>query len=150
MRVELYDIRKTTLIPAHETALSCLALNNDGTRVATSSEKGTLIRVYDTQSGMQLHELRRGADRADIYSICYNYNSQFLAVASDRGTVHIFSLTQGGGGAGPAPDDAGAGQVFDGEKRPVLVSSVFSFKCISGTLACAASNASLALFGAPL
>ena len=44
VRVELYDLRKTTLIAAHEAALACIALNASGTRLATASEKGTLIR----------------------------------------------------------------------------------------------------------
>lgn len=38
VRVELYDLKKTTLIEAHETALACVALNFDGTRLATASE----------------------------------------------------------------------------------------------------------------
>lgn len=39
IRVELYDAKKTTLIAAHETTLSCFALNYDGSRLATASEK---------------------------------------------------------------------------------------------------------------
>lgn len=31
-------------------------------------------------------------DRADIYSIALSPNLQWLAVSSDKGTVHIFSL----------------------------------------------------------
>jgi len=92
VRVELYDLKKTSLIPAHETALACFALNFDGTRLATASEKGTLVRIFDTASGQLLQEVRRGADRAEIYSICFNYSSQWLAVSSDKGTIHIFSL----------------------------------------------------------
>lgn len=92
VRVELYDMKKTTLIAAHETALSCFALNFDGTRLATASEKGTLIRIFDTATGQPLQELRRGADRAEIYSIAFNYNTKWLAVSSDKGTVHVFKL----------------------------------------------------------
>jgi WD40 repeat protein len=95
VRVELYDIKKTTMITAHETALACFALNYDGTKLATASEKGTLVRIFDTTSGQPLQEVRRGADRADIYSICFNSNSQWLAVSSDKGTIHIFSLKGG-------------------------------------------------------
>lgn len=92
VRVELYDLKKTTLIPAHDSTLACFALNFDGTRLATASEKGTLVRVFDTATGQPLQELRRGADRAEIYSICFNYNSLWMAVSSDKGTIHIFSL----------------------------------------------------------
>ena len=34
-----YDLKKTTLVPAHESGLACFALNFDGTRLATCSEK---------------------------------------------------------------------------------------------------------------
>jgi len=96
VRVELYDSKKTTLIPAHETSLSCFALNFDGTLLATASEKGTLIRIFDTSTGRNLQEVRRGADRAEIYSLAFNYNSLWLACSSDKGTVHIFSISPKG------------------------------------------------------
>lgn len=39
-----------------------------------------------------LQQVRRGADKAGIYSIALSPNIQWLAVSSDKGTVHIFSL----------------------------------------------------------
>eukprot|EP00002_Diphylleia_rotans_P003635 TRINITY_DN1251_c0_g1_i1.p1 TRINITY_DN1251_c0_g1~~TRINITY_DN1251_c0_g1_i1.p1 ORF type:complete len:368 (-),score=80.80 TRINITY_DN1251_c0_g1_i1:119-1222(-) len=92
VHVELYDQKKTTIIPAHDNSLSCISLNMDGSRLATASEKGTLIRVFDTFSGQILHELRRGSDRADIYSLCFNNTSEYISVTSDKGTIHIFNL----------------------------------------------------------
>ncbi|EZA59997.1 WD repeat domain phosphoinositide-interacting protein [Ooceraea biroi] len=79
-------------IEAHETPLSCIALNLQGTRLATASEKGTLIRVFDTQSGSMINELRRGANHANIYCINFNHDSTWLCVASDHGTVHVFAV----------------------------------------------------------
>lgn len=54
-------------IPAHRNELGCLALNQQGTRIATASHKGTLIRVWDSTSKNLLVELRRGSDPATVY-----------------------------------------------------------------------------------
>ncbi|XP_014768197.1 WD repeat domain phosphoinositide-interacting protein 3 [Octopus bimaculoides] len=90
--VDLANTEKTPLdIPAHEAALSCIALNLQGTRLGTASEKGTLIRVFDTSDCTLLHELRRGANNAHIYCLNFNQDSTLLCVSSDHGTVHIFS-----------------------------------------------------------
>lgn len=51
----------------HQTDLVCMSLSYDGTRLATASERGTRIRVWDTVSKTMVHELRRGADYADIF-----------------------------------------------------------------------------------
>ncbi|KAL1131125.1 hypothetical protein AAG570_012362 [Ranatra chinensis] len=91
--VDLADTERRPLeIPAHEAPLNCIALNLQGTRLATASEKGTLIRIFDTMSGVMLQELRRGANTAQIYCINFNQDSTWLCVASDHGTVHVFSV----------------------------------------------------------
>jgi len=93
VHIELYESKQTRIIPAHNNPLSQIVLNTDGSRMASASEKGTLIRVFDTASGNQLHEFRRGADRAVIYSLSFNVDSTALCVSSDKGTVHIYGLT---------------------------------------------------------
>lgn len=85
------DTETSRFVPAHDSPISCLALNTDGSRLATASEKGTLIRIFDTTTGDKLHEVRRGADRAEIYSIGFNTTSTLLSCSSHKGTVHIFS-----------------------------------------------------------
>jgi len=92
VRVKPYEKSFNTLIAAHESHISFLALNSDGTLLATASDKGTLIRIYSTETGNFLTELRRGTEKAEIYSICFNATSKFIACSSDRGTIHIFSL----------------------------------------------------------
>ena len=96
--VQVVDIgdgkRLSTIIPAHNHAVCALALDPTGERIASASDKGTLIRVYDIDSGRKLHELRRGADQAEIYSIAFSIRDggSRLAVSSDKGTIHIFTL----------------------------------------------------------
>ena len=92
VRVELFDISRTTLISAHDSALSCVALNTDGSRLATASERGTLVRVWDTRSGSRLVELRRGAEPAEIQCLNFNHDCSLLLVGSDHGTIHLFRL----------------------------------------------------------
>lgn len=91
--VDLANTEKTPLdISVHEAPLSCIALDSPGNKLATASEKGTLIRVFDTSNGFLMNELRRGANSANIYCINFNFNSSLLCVSSDHGTVHIFAL----------------------------------------------------------
>eukprot|EP00088_Acartia_fossae_P059705 TRINITY_DN7113_c0_g1_i1.p1 TRINITY_DN7113_c0_g1~~TRINITY_DN7113_c0_g1_i1.p1 ORF type:complete len:345 (+),score=79.12 TRINITY_DN7113_c0_g1_i1:35-1069(+) len=97
-QVQLVDLAATEREPlnitAHDSPLVAIALNVEGTRLATASEKGTLIRVFDVANGNLLSELRRGSAPATIYCINFNATSSLLCVASDHGTIHIFSLEE--------------------------------------------------------
>lgn len=79
-------------INAHQGELACIAINHQGTLVATASAKGTLIRLFDIQTRQKLVELRRGTDQAMVYCINFSNDSSFLCASSDKGTVHIFAL----------------------------------------------------------
>lgn len=93
--IDLANPEKAPLdIAAHETSLGCISMNLDGTRMATASEKGTLIRIFDTINGSQIQELRRGSQTAHIYCINFNTESTLICVSSDHGTVHIFALEE--------------------------------------------------------
>ena len=99
--------------------MACISLNLDGSRLATASDKGTLVRIFDTQSFTLLQELRRGVDRARIHSIAFNAASSFVACSSDHGTVHIWSLSEAapsgiGGGVARRPSLAAAGGAAGG------------------------------------
>ena len=52
-----------------------------------------MIRIFKAEDGTFLQEVRRGAEKAEIYSLAFDPTSKFIACSSDRGTVHIFSLT---------------------------------------------------------
>ena len=110
VRVELYDLRKSHLLPAHESELAAISLNQQGTRLATASDKGTLIRVFDTHTGELLKELRRGMNAAAITCLTFNKAAEYLACSSDKGTVHIFSLLAKGKQPGHKQRAAASGE----------------------------------------
>ncbi|KAK2716947.1 hypothetical protein QYM36_007183, partial [Artemia franciscana] len=95
-RIQIVDLAHTDHMPleisAHEGPLSSIALNLQGTKLATASEKGTLIRIFDTSSGNMLNELRRGSNPANIFCLNFNRDSSLLCVSSDHGTIHVFSV----------------------------------------------------------
>ncbi|KAF2203195.1 WD40 repeat-like protein [Delitschia confertaspora ATCC 74209] len=93
--VLIYDATKmeaVNVIEAHNSPLSCIALNNDGTLLATASEKGTIIRVFSVPDAQKLYQFRRGSIPARIYSMSFNSTSTLLCVSSATETVHIFRL----------------------------------------------------------
>ena len=69
VKVKDYDKQNEITIKAHKGPINCLQLNKDGTILATASDKGTLIRLFDTSNGEAIQELRRGSENADIFSI---------------------------------------------------------------------------------
>ena len=79
-------------VAAHENSICCMALSKKGDLVATASEKGTLIRIFNTHYKAQIEEFRRGTQPALIYSISFNEPGNLICVSSDRGTLHVFEL----------------------------------------------------------
>mmetsp|Transcript_11020 Transcript_11020/g.23411 ORF Transcript_11020/g.23411 Transcript_11020/m.23411 type:complete len:620 (+) Transcript_11020:584-2443(+) len=92
VRVELYGMRKTMLIEAHESTLRALVLTADGSKLATASHKGTIVRVWDVATSQNIYEFRRGVERANITCLAFSWDDQWIACSSDKGTTHIFYL----------------------------------------------------------
>lgn len=81
-----------SIIVAHTTALTTLSVPPSGRLLATTSARGTLVRVWDSHTGKLVHEFRRGTDKAEIYGVAFRPDEGELCVWSDKGTVHVFAL----------------------------------------------------------
>ncbi|KAI3741817.1 hypothetical protein L1987_59495 [Smallanthus sonchifolius] len=92
VRVEHYGSKRTKFIVAHDSRIACFALAQDGNMLATASNKGTLVRIFNTHDETLLQEVRKGADRAEIYSLSFSPAAKWLAVSSDKGTIHVVSV----------------------------------------------------------
>ncbi|XP_035467928.1 WD repeat domain phosphoinositide-interacting protein 1 isoform X2 [Scophthalmus maximus] len=96
--ITIYDannLSTVTLIQAHDSPLAALTFNASGTKLASASEKGTVIRVFSIPEGQRLFEFRRGMKRyVSISSLSFSADAQFLCASSNTETVHIFKLEQ--------------------------------------------------------
>ena len=81
------------MVEAHRSPLSCIAVNDAGTLLATASDKGTIIRVFSIPSARKLYQFRRGSMPSRIYSMSFNTTSSLLCVSSATDTVHVFKLS---------------------------------------------------------
>ncbi|KAH8118589.1 WD40 repeat-like protein [Phellopilus nigrolimitatus] len=86
-----------SIIAAHTAGLATLTVLPSGRLLATTSARGTLLRVWDAHSGKLVREFRRGSDKAEIYGVAFRPDEQDVCVWSDKGTVHVFSLSVGAG-----------------------------------------------------
>lgn len=90
-----YRIEYEKSIKAHDGNIAEIAINDNFTLIATASEDGTLIKVFDISGEpVQKFEFRRGSSRATIHSLSFNNTSTCLACSSSNGTVHIFDLNE--------------------------------------------------------
>jgi len=72
VRLALYRKSKNHIIKAHENGIAALQLTPDGRLIATCSDKGTLIRLMNTESGNPIAEFRRGSSKATIHSLSFD------------------------------------------------------------------------------
>ena len=81
-------------ITPHNHPVTYIALSYNGLLLSTASQEGKRIRIFETETGEYLQELNRGSEKAEIKCISIDFNNQFIAVSSERGTIHIWSLKE--------------------------------------------------------
>ena len=85
-------IRNSKTIKAHESRIAFLAINKNGTLLATSSDTGTLIRLFNISNGENISVFRRGINSVSMVCLTFSPNNIFVGCISDVGTIHIFSI----------------------------------------------------------
>jgi hypothetical protein len=70
-------------VAAHDTQLAALALAHDGSKLATASQKGTIVRIFDCATALPLRELRRGSTSASLYCLSFNSMGNRICCSSD-------------------------------------------------------------------
>ncbi|ODN73359.1 hypothetical protein L202_07899 [Cryptococcus amylolentus CBS 6039] len=84
---------RSPIILAHTHSLASLSTTPSGSHILTTSERGTLLRVWDTQRGRLERELRRGVDPAEMWGVSFegDVGGKGRVVGwSDKGTIHVW------------------------------------------------------------
>ena len=80
------------VINAHDTEIGAMAVNPEGTLIASASNRGHIIKIYSTDGGEVVQELKRGNSKAEISSIVFHPSQYILACTSSKSSIHIFEI----------------------------------------------------------
>ena len=100
IQIEKYSIStkinkkiKTEIINAHESNVVYIAVNKDGTLLASASEKGKDIRLFETSNGALLAELKKGRN-GTLNNISFELNNDYIGYASNIGKIYIYDINK--------------------------------------------------------
>ena len=67
IQIKNFDMDKSSqVLKAHENFIALIEFNFLGDLIATASDKGTLIRIFNTKDKTLVTEVRRGSEKAEI------------------------------------------------------------------------------------
>lgn len=79
---------------AHNVELAAITCNVAGTLIASASTRGHIIKIFSTDSGECVQELKRGNSAATINQLIFHPKEHILAVASNTNqSIHLFELS---------------------------------------------------------
>lgn len=97
------DLKPKLLYKAHNSSIAKITISNDGTKIATASTKGTIVRVHQIHLNIsnseklsisQVTNLRRGHNLAKVNSLKFNLTNTILGCGSESNTIHFFNLAK--------------------------------------------------------
>ena len=89
-------------MPVHDGMLGCLALNRDGSIMATALDKGTIVRLWSTDNHQPYMDLRRESDITEIQDLTFSTNGKYLALCGQENEITLYRV---GENARQANDD---------------------------------------------
>nr|QBK88866.1 MAG: anaphase-promoting complex subunit 4 WD40 domain protein [Mimivirus LCMiAC01] len=81
-------------VNSHNSNITSIALSSDNEYIASASEAGTNVHVYNTNNseGQKVYSFKRGTFGAKIYDLCFNNDNTHLVCCGNTGTIHVFKL----------------------------------------------------------
>ncbi|OHS94961.1 hypothetical protein TRFO_38849 [Tritrichomonas foetus] len=116
------NFNNPVVFQAHQHPVSLLKFSPDGSLIATASEKGTLIRIFDSVTGALLSTFRRGAIPSNILALAFSPSNSQLVAISDNGTAHLFPADERNGNPADPPRAVAKAKIEKG----VFVQAVYA------------------------
>lgn len=91
LTIKNYDSNNYIYLNPHEHSISNISLSDNGVFLATASQEGKKIRIFEVKTGRFLDELYR-EENVKIKSISINKNNNFISVSCQKGQIPIWSL----------------------------------------------------------
>ncbi len=85
------NLSNTNIFSAHNSSIDNIYISSNGQFIVTASEKGTILRIFNSTDFEKIKEFRRGSEYATIRNISMNHNNTILLVSSDKGTIHLYN-----------------------------------------------------------
>lgn len=92
--VLLYNEGKTWRVD-HKSEVKHSTISPDGKYYAVAINDGTLIKIFEFDSGAEKASLIRGNTSVEIRSLTFSHDNSLIAISSNHGTVHIYSTGLG-------------------------------------------------------
>ena len=72
--------------------ISCMAIDYNGLLLATSNEKGTIIRIHSCKDGTLLQECKGCKEKAEISYMCFDINYKYFGISNEKKIIYIWKL----------------------------------------------------------
>ena len=79
-------------LKAHDNNIQYIKISNHSKYIASVSENGSIIKIFDCNTLNLIKLLYRGISHAEIITIDFDIHDNHVLVYSNLNTVHIFSL----------------------------------------------------------
>ena len=92
--ISIFNLNNNVLkkIKAHDNTIQFIKISNKSKYIASVSENGSIIKIFDLKTLNLIKLLYRGILHSEIITIDFDDNDDYILVYSNLNTVHIFSL----------------------------------------------------------
>lgn len=79
-------------VDAHKTSIDKISISYSNSMFATTSIKGTIIRVFSLSNFKKLYSFKRGINEYKIFNLSFDFKEKYLLVTSESGSIHLFEI----------------------------------------------------------